>query len=112
MSRGELVEIGGSFRMPEVMASSGCTLVEVGATNRTHPKDYRAAISERTALLMKVHTSNYRLEGFTQAVDEQALAQLAHEHDLPCMVDLGSGCLIDFAALGLAGRRCRWQWPH
>jgi L-seryl-tRNA(Ser) seleniumtransferase len=101
VSRGELVEIGGSFRMPEVMASSGCTLVEVGATNRTHPKDYRAAISERTALLMKVHTSNYRLEGFTQSVDERALAQLAHEHDLPCLVDLGSGCLVDFAALGL-----------
>ncbi len=101
VSRGELVEIGGSFRMPEVMASSGCTLVEVGATNRTYLKDYRAAISAQTALLMKVHTSNYRLEGFIQSVDEKALAELAHEHGLPCLVDLGSGCLIDFSALGL-----------
>jgi L-seryl-tRNA(Ser) seleniumtransferase len=101
VSRGELVEIGGSFRVPEVMESSGCTLVEVGATNRTHLKDYRSAISAQTALLMKVHTSNYRLEGFTQSVDEKTLAELAHEHNLPCMVDLGSGCLIDFTALGL-----------
>ncbi|GAB5453582.1 MAG: L-seryl-tRNA(Sec) selenium transferase [Halioglobus sp.] len=101
VSRGELVEIGGSFRVPEVMASSGCTLVEVGATNRTHLKDYRAAISAQTALLMKVHTSNYRLEGFTQSVDEKTLAELAHEHGLPCIVDLGSGCLVDFADYGL-----------
>ncbi|MBA6413155.1 L-seryl-tRNA(Sec) selenium transferase [Parahaliea sp. F7430] len=101
VSRGELVEIGGSFRVPEVMASSGCTLVEVGATNRTHLKDYRSAISAQTALLMKVHTSNYRLEGFTQSVDEKTLAELAHEHGLPCIVDLGSGCLADFSALGL-----------
>lgn len=101
VSRGELVEIGGSFRVPEVMESSGCTLVEVGATNRTHVKDYRSAISAKTALLMKVHTSNYRLEGFTQSVDEKTLAELAHEHGLPCMVDLGSGCLADFTALGL-----------
>jgi len=103
VSRGELVEIGGSFRMPEVMESSGCTLVEVGATNRTHLKDYRSEISPQTALLMKVHTSNYRLEGFTQAVDEKALAALAHEHGLPCVADLGSGCLVDFSALGLPG---------
>jgi L-seryl-tRNA(Ser) seleniumtransferase len=101
VSRGELVEIGGSFRVPEVMESSGCTLVEVGATNRTHLKDYREAISAQTALLMKVHTSNYRLEGFTQSVEEKTLAELAHAHDLPCIVDLGSGCLVDFAALGL-----------
>jgi L-seryl-tRNA(Ser) seleniumtransferase len=101
VSRGELVEIGGSFRVPEVMESSGCTLVEVGATNRTHLKDYRSAISAKTALLMKVHTSNYRLEGFTKSVDEKTLAELAHEHDLPCVVDLGSGCLVDFTALGL-----------
>lgn len=101
VSRGELVEIGGSFRVPEVMESSGCTLIEVGATNRTHLKDYRSAISAKTALLMKVHTSNYRLEGFTQSVDEKTLAGLAHEHGLPCMVDLGSGCLADFTALGL-----------
>lgn len=101
VSRGELVEIGGSFRVPEVMESAGCTLVEVGATNRTHLKDYSSAICEQTALLMKVHTSNYRLEGFTQSVDEKSLAELAHEYDLPCIVDLGSGCLADFAALGL-----------
>ena len=103
VSRGELVEIGGSFRVPEVMQSAGCTLVEVGSTNRTHFKDYRSAISAQTALLMKVHTSNYRLQGFTQSVDEKSLAELAHEHDLPCIVDLGSGCLADFAALGLPG---------
>jgi L-seryl-tRNA(Ser) seleniumtransferase len=103
VSRGELVEIGGSFRVPEVMESSGCTLVEVGATNRTHLKDYRSAITDKTALLMKVHTSNYRLEGFTHSVDEKTLAELAHEHGLPCMVDLGSGCLVDFTAFGLPG---------
>jgi len=103
VSRGELVEIGGSFRVPEVMESSGCTLVEVGATNRTHLRDYRSAISAETALLMKVHTSNYRMEGFTQSVDEKTLAKLAHEHGLPCMVDLGSGCLVDFTAFGLPG---------
>ncbi len=103
VSRGELVEIGGSFRVPEVMESSGCTLVEVGTTNRTHLKDYRSVISAQTALLMKVHTSNYRLEGFTQSVDAGTLAKLAHEHKLPCIVDLGSGCLIDFADLGLPG---------
>ena len=101
VSRGELVEIGGSFRVPEVMESAGCRLVEVGATNRTHLKDYRSAITPQTALLMKVHTSNYRLEGFTQSVDEKTLAELAHEHQLPCIVDLGSGCLADFASLGL-----------
>lgn len=101
VSRGELVEIGGSFRVPEIMATSGCKLVEVGATNRTHLRDYRDAITAETALLMKVHTSNYRLEGFTRSVDEATLTALAHEYDLPFMVDLGSGCLVDFAALGL-----------
>lgn len=101
VSRGELVEIGGSFRVPEVMQASGCTLVEVGATNRTHLRDYQNAISSQTGLLMKVHTSNYRVQGFTEAVDERTLAGLAHDHNLPCMVDLGSGCLIDFTKLGL-----------
>lgn len=101
VSRGELVEIGGAFRMPEIMASSGCTLVEVGSTNRTHLKDYRNAITEKTALLMKVHTSNYRIEGFTHSIDENDLSKLAHEHDLPFVLDLGSGCLIDFVSLGL-----------
>ena len=101
VSRGELVEIGGSFRVPEVMASSGCTLIEVGATNRTHLKDYQSALSTSTALLMKVHTSNYQIQGFTHSVSEKALAKLAHENGLPCIVDLGSGCLADFNALGL-----------
>ncbi|MFK7977868.1 MAG: L-seryl-tRNA(Sec) selenium transferase [Halioglobus sp.] len=101
VSRGELVEIGGSFRIPEVMQRSGCTLVEIGATNRTHEKDYRNAITQDTALIMKVHTSNYQVEGFTESVAEPVLAALAKEHDLPYVVDLGSGNLIDFGALGL-----------
>jgi L-seryl-tRNA(Ser) seleniumtransferase len=101
VSRGELVEIGGSFRIPEVMTRSGCTLVEIGATNRTHLKDYANAINERTALLMKVHTSNYRVEGFTASVSEPELAGLAHEHGIPFVIDLGSGNLADFGALGL-----------
>lgn len=101
VSRGELVEIGGSFRIPEVMARSGCTLVEIGATNRTHLKDYREAITADTALLLKVHTSNYRVQGFTAEVRESELAALAHEHKLPFVIDLGSGNLVNFANLGL-----------
>lgn len=101
VSRGELVEIGGSFRIPEVMQRSGCTLVEIGATNRTHLGDYEQAITESTALLMKVHTSNYRIEGFTKNVAECDLAELAHKYKLPLVVDLGSGSLINFKALGL-----------
>lgn len=101
VSRGELVEIGGSFRIPEVMQRSGATLVEIGATNRTHLSDYQGAINPQTALLMKVHTSNYRIEGFTKAVSEESLAELAHTHQLPFVIDLGSGSLVGFSALGL-----------
>jgi len=101
VSRGELVEIGGSFRIPEVMQRANCTLVEVGATNRTHLKDFRAAINDRTALLMKVHTSNYKIEGFTKDVSVAGLAELAAEFKLPMVMDLGSGNLVDFKRFGL-----------
>lgn len=101
VSRGELVEIGGAFRIPDVMRQAGCELVEVGTTNRTHLKDYRAAINEQTALLMKVHTSNYCVQGFTAAVDEVELAVLGREQGIPTATDLGSGALIDMAQYGL-----------
>ncbi|MEP0202968.1 MAG: L-seryl-tRNA(Sec) selenium transferase [Halioglobus sp.] len=101
VSRGELVEIGGSFRIPEVMTRAGCTLVEIGATNRTHLYDFRDAIGPDTALLMKVHTSNYRVEGFTSDVEEEELAALASEYHIPFVHDLGSGNLVNFSALGL-----------
>jgi L-seryl-tRNA(Ser) seleniumtransferase len=105
VSRGELVEIGGSFRIPEVMKRSGCSLVEIGATNRTHLKDYEEALSEDTAVLLKVHTSNYQIQGFTLDVSDQELAKLAHRAQLPLVIDLGSGNLMDFEALGLPAEK-------
>lgn len=101
VSRGQLVEIGGSFRIPEVMAQSGARLVEVGATNKTYPEDYRRAITPDTALLMHVHTSNYRIVGFTRETSINELVGLGREHGLPVMSDLGSGFLLDLQQYGL-----------
>jgi L-seryl-tRNA(Ser) seleniumtransferase len=101
ISRGELVEIGGSFRVPEIMARSGASMREVGATNRTHARDYREALAEGAALLLKVHRSNFRVEGFTAEVEAPELAELARESAVPFMHDLGSGALLDLSDLGL-----------
>jgi L-seryl-tRNA(Ser) seleniumtransferase len=103
VSRGELVEIGGSFRIPEVMEQSGAVLREVGATNRTHPRDYRSAITEDTALLLKVHTSNFAVVGFTTEVSTEELVAIGRESSLPVMVDAGSGTLVNLASCGLPG---------
>jgi len=101
VSRGELVEIGGKFRIPDVMEQSGATLVEVGTTNKTHISDYEDAITENTKALLKVHTSNYRIVGFTETVTSEELRPIATEHDLPIIEDLGSGSLIDLSKYGI-----------
>jgi L-seryl-tRNA(Ser) seleniumtransferase len=101
VSRGQLVEIGGSFRIPEVMKRSGARMVEVGTTNKTHLRDYEDAIGPDTALLLKVHKSNYHLIGFTEDVDTVELVALAHKHNIAVMEDLGSGCFVDFSKYGL-----------
>jgi L-seryl-tRNA(Ser) seleniumtransferase len=102
VSRGELVEIGGSFRIPDVMAKSGAVLKEVGTTNRTHLRDYENAISDKTALLLKVHTSNYHIIGFTSEVTLDELVSIGAFHGLAVMEDLGSGTFIDFSKYGLS----------
>lgn len=101
VSRGQLIEIGGAFRLPEVMALSGAKMVEVGTTNRTHGRDYRAALSDQTAALLRVHPSNFRVVGFTKEVELEELAQIAREHSLLLIDDLGAGALVDLAQFGL-----------
>lgn len=101
VSRGQLVEIGGAFRVPEVMKQSGASLVEVGTTNKTHLRDYAHAITDQTGAILKVHTSNYRIMGFTQEVDSRELCELCHEKGILVMEDIGSGSLVDLSKFGL-----------
>ncbi len=101
VSRGQLIEIGGAFRIPDVMQQSGCKMVEVGTTNRTHQRDYKNAITSETGLLLRVHTSNYKISGFTKEVSLEELVALGREHKIPVMDDLGSGALIDLSKYGL-----------
>ncbi len=101
ISRGEQIEIGGAFRMPDIMRAANCRLVEVGTTNRTHLRDFEEAITEKSALIVKAHRSNYAVTGFTAEVGDQALASLAHEKGLLYMVDLGAGALVDMSRWGL-----------
>ncbi|HMO14433.1 MAG TPA: L-seryl-tRNA(Sec) selenium transferase [Pirellulaceae bacterium] len=103
VSRGQLVEIGGSYRLPEVMQTSGAKLVEVGTTNKTHLSDYADAINERTGAILRVHPSNFKIVGFTESVPLKQLVELAHRHHIPFVDDIGSGALIDFARFNLPG---------
>ncbi len=112
VSRGELVEIGGKFRIPDVCSQSGTTLVEVGTTNRTYLEDYQNAVTENTAAFLKVHTSNYQITGFTHEPTVEELAKAAHSHEIPLLVDLGSGCLWIWHPMALALKnrfRSFWQ---
>ncbi len=101
VSRGELIEIGGSFRLPEILTRAGCNLVEVGTTNRTRVADYANAITDETALLLKVHPSNYSIQGFTESASEKQLVELSRERSIPFVLDLGSGALVDLQKLGI-----------
>ncbi len=102
VSRGELIEIGGRFRIPDVMEQSGAVLRETGCTNRTRISDYERAINENTAALLKVHTSNYRIQGFTEEASVEELVRLGKKYGLPVIVDLGSGVLVDLERFGLS----------